>query len=265
MILITQLRIKLLQYANSILTLEKKYNMKRFLLYLLIISIHATSCGQRNNETASTSNGSIASSIDANEFEKGIQQADVQILDVRTAGEFASGHLKNAMQANYNNQNEFVERTKHLDKNKPVYIYCLSGMRSQGAMSTLQEMGFNKLYHLVGGINSWKRSNKPVEGMIDEPQISIADYQNITSKDSIVLVDFGANWCPPCKKMEPIINQFITENPKVKLVKVDGGTQQTVMQAMNVTALPVFIIYKNGKQVWRKDGVATIEELRKYL
>lgn len=237
--------------------------MKKILLYLLIIGIHATSCGQRNNEQSNTN--AIANSIDANEFEKGILQADVQILDVRTASEFANGHLKNAMQANYNNENEFLERTKHLDKSKPVYIYCLSGMRSQGAMSSLQEMGFAKLYHLVGGINSWKRSNKPVEGMVDEPQISVADYQNLTLKDSIVLVDFGANWCPPCKKMEPIINQFTAENPKVKLVKIDGGTQQTVMQAMNVTALPVFIIYKNGKQVWRKDGVATMDEFKKNL
>lgn len=233
--------------------------MKKILLYVMIV-LHFSSCGQQNNNESGTTN-----SVDVGEFEKGIQQSNVQILDVRTAGEFATGHIKNAMQANFNNSEEFNERIKHLDKSKPVYIYCLSGARSNYAMNTMQDLGFTKLYHLVGGINAWRRHDKPLEGLQTEPEMSMTTYEQNIAKDSIVLVDFGANWCPPCKKMEPILQQLQKEKPSVKIFKVDGGTQQLLMQQMNVNALPVFIIYKNGKQVWRKDGVATLEEFKQNL
>ncbi len=255
-ILITQSHFILMQYAFSKKIISFN-TMKKILFYLVIFSFHLVSCGQSSNNS-SNGNDAIANSINADEFEQAIQQPNIQILDVRTAGEFAIGHIKNAMQANYNDESEFTERVKYLDKSKPVYIYCLSGARSNYAMNTLQQMGFTKLYHLVGGINAWRSHNKPLEGMNNEPQISVADYEVLTKKDSMVLVDFGAEWCPPCKKMEPIIQQLLKEKPDLKLLKMDGSSQQTVMQSMNVTALPVFIIYKNGKQVWRKDGEANL-------
>ena len=67
-----------------------------------------------------------------------------------------------------------------------------------------------------------------------------------------VLVDFGAEWCPPCKKMEPVLNQFMKQNAtKLTLVKMDGGVETELMKTLNVDALPTFILYKNGKEVKR--------------
>jgi len=203
-----------------------------------------------------------ANTITALEFQKGIDNNNIQLLDVRTADEFKSGHIKNAMQANYNNPTEFADRTQHLDKSKPVYIYCLSGVRSKFALDDLKAKGFTSIYHLKGGINAWKSAGLPVEGGKEEAQMTMQDYLTQVSKDSLVLVDFGADWCPPCKKMEPIINELLQQNTAIKLVKVDGGTQLNVMQQLKVEALPVFIIYKNGKQIWRRDGIATLEELK---
>jgi rhodanese-related sulfurtransferase len=54
-------------------------------------------------------------------------------LDVRTAAEYQSGYLKNALLANWNDETEFKERIIALNKNKPVYTYCLSGARSHVA------------------------------------------------------------------------------------------------------------------------------------
>ena len=79
-----------------------------------------TSC----NSQAQSNNLSVA------EFEKGIAQNNIQILDVRTPGEYQSGHLKNALLADWNNDAEFQQRVNALDKSKPVYTYCLSGGRS---------------------------------------------------------------------------------------------------------------------------------------
>jgi rhodanese-related sulfurtransferase/glutaredoxin len=229
--------------------------MRKHVLYLIaFIALHAMACSQKS-----------ANTITAAEFGQGIQQSGIQLLDVRTADEFKSGHIKNSLQADYNNSTEFESRTQHLDKSKPVYIYCLSGVRSKYALDFLQTKGFTKIYHLKGGINAWKQAGMAVEGGKEEAQITMQDYQNLVSKDSLVLVDFGADWCPPCKKMEPLVDALLKANPSIKLVKVDGGTQLNVMQQLKVEALPVFIIYKNGKQVWRRDGIATLAELQKQI
>ena len=203
--------------------------------------------------------------LDASGFEKAISEQKVQLLDVRTAQEFRSGHLAHALQADWNNEKEFSDRTQHLDKSIPIYIYCLSGARSAAAASQLRQKGY-EVYELKGGILRWKAENKPLEGATSKPAMTPAEYDALTRSQSVVLVDFGADWCPPCKKMEPVINSLISEKGNgFKLVKVDGGNDTEVMKLHQVEALPVFIIYKNGKEVWRKQGIVSKEELEKNL
>lgn len=203
--------------------------------------------------------------LNADAFEKGIQQSGIQLLDVRTAGEFRNGHLKNALQADWNQSSQFTDRTQHLDKKKPVYIYCLSGGRSAAAARKLRDQGY-QVYELVGGINAWKNAGKAVEGNSNEPQMQLSQYQEGINSAAVVLVDFGASWCPPCKKMEPVLDALVNEKgSQFRLFKVDGGKDTDIMKAQQVDALPVFIIYKNGKEVWRHQGIVSKEELLKNL
>ena len=228
--------------------------MLKQLLYFSFCFVSLVSCSQTKTNT-----------INVETFEQGISQPNVQVLDVRTAGEYKTGHLKNALQANYNNSKEFKDRVQHLEKSKPIYIYCLSGVRSENAMTILTEMGFTNLYHLKGGINAWKQNNKPVEGSTSNTQMTEVEYQQKINTGSLVLVDFGANWCPPCIKMKPIVADVLKAMPQVKLVNVDGGNDLDLMKKYEVEALPVFIIYKDGKQIWRKQGIVTAEELKTQL
>ena len=99
-------------------------------------------------------NGQI-STISINEFEKGILKNEIQILDVRTAEEYQTGHLKNALQADWNKKTEFKDRIKSLYKTKPIFIYCLSGSRSNDAMEWLYKNDFKVVYNMKGGINAW--------------------------------------------------------------------------------------------------------------
>ena len=200
--------------------------------------------------------------IGPDKFEKGIAKSGIQILDVRTSGEYNNGHIKNSLLADWNNREQFNDRIQYVDKNKPVYIYCAVGGRSSAAAQWMRQNGFADVLELNGGFNEWKKERKPVEGMSNEPQMTIEQYRAKIPKDKTTLVDFGASWCPPCVKMAPVIDELVSSKDlNFLLVKVDAGIHTEVQKTLNIEPIPVFIIYKEGKEVWRKQGMVTKEEL----
>lgn len=199
------------------------------------------------------------------EYEKMALAGNQQILDVRTAQEFNSGHLKNALQANWNNPDEFTDRTKFLDKTRTVYIYCLSGGRSGAAMKQLAGQGFT-VVNMDGGMMAWKKAGKPVEGLNEANKLNSNQYKTLTVTSNMVLIDFGANWCPPCRKMEPIVAEIKSKyKNKISVVAVDGGANDLLMQEVKVEALPTFILYKSGKEVWRHQGFIEQKKLEQAI
>jgi rhodanese-related sulfurtransferase len=206
-------------------------------------------------------------SLTADEFEKAITtQGNIQVLDVRTPAEFFSGHIQNALQADWNDGKEFERRLAFIDKDKPVYVYCLAGGRSAAAADKMRKAGYKNVYELKGGTNAWRAANKPMVGNSTEKQMTISELNATINGSKTVIVDFGADWCPPCKIMDPVLKSLMANNPgKFSLLKVDGGRDQDILKEYKVTALPVFIIFKDGKQVWRKDGIATEAEIAEQL
>ena len=195
------------------------------------------------------------------DFEKGVAGTNVQVLDVRTFKEYNTGHIKNALQADWTNSSQFSDRIQYLDKDKPVYIYCLVGARSSAAAERMRKDGFKNVVELIGGINAWKQAEKPLEGNTNEPQMTMEQYLAAISADKMVLVDFGAAWCPPCVKMAPVIDELQNNKDlKFRLIKIDAGIHTNLMKEMNIEPIPLFIIYKKGKEVWRKEGIVSREE-----
>ena len=231
-----------------------KYSYR--ILYVSLFTLMLFSC------TAQTK-----TNLTADEFEKAVVKDAVQILDVRTPGEYAGGHIKNTLLANWNDTAEFERRLAFVDKNKPVYVYCLAGGRSAAAAQKMRVMGFEKVYELQGGINAWKAGNKNLEGVSTvKMPFSLEAFNGAIMSSQTVLVDFGAEWCPPCKKMEPVLQSLQKNNAgKFTLLKVDGANDEAILKEYKVTQLPVYIIFKNGKQVWRKDGVVDEKEIAAQL
>lgn len=228
------------------------------LLFLLFISLAGISCNRYADD---------GENIKADEFAKTAMTGDVQVLDVRTIGEFRSGHLKHAMQADWLDQNQFEDRVSYLDKNKPVYVYCMSGARGNEAASYLRQQGFVKVVNLDGGLISWKGAGKTtVECKPHGKQMPREKYDTLITSAPLVLVNFGAQWCPPCKKMDPIVEAFSKESGSgIKVVKMDGGVESGLMQELNVASLPTFILYKNGQEVSRKQKVVNQQELAGWI
>lgn len=199
-------------------------------------------------------------------FEVGINRQDVQILDVRTIDEYNSGHIANALLADWNNELIFKERVRYLDKNKPVYTYCLAGSRSDAAADWLKKEGFGEVYSLQGGITSWKNKSKPVQRVEKVKQMTMKEFAALVPKHKTTLVDIGAPWCLPCQKMEPVLDNLQKANGEFfTLIRINGGEQEKLVKQLKVTELPVFIVYKGGREVWRKQGVVSENELLEHL
>jgi len=200
--------------------------------------------------------------LTAKSFYDSIQKNQTQLLDVRTSNEYNQGHIAGAFQADWNNFEQFKERVASLDKHKPLYVYCLAGGRSSAAQKWLLKEGFEQVFNLQGGINAWNLEDLPVEGRKEVKQVSLSEFMASIPQDQTVLVDIGAEWCPPCKKMSPIVTELSKE---YTVIYVDGGSQTQLVKELEATAFPTFIAFKNGKEFKRIIGVCSKEDLKKLL
>lgn len=179
-----------------------------------------------------------------------------QLVDVRTPEEFKEKHLKYALNIDYKGT-EFNELITHLDKSKPVFVYCLSGARSAAAANIMREKGFKEVYEMDGGITKWLNRDKPVERAAKKSStgLSLQEFNKLVDNNKLVLVDFKAKWCAPCKKMEPILEKIGKESAeKVKVVSVDVDANEAIAKHFKVAALPTLMLFKNSKQLSAHEG-----------
>ena len=205
--------------------------------------------------------GTINKTIPPVEFQEKIKSADVQLIDVRSEGEFADGGISGATNINWNGGN-FEQRVASLDKSKPVMVYCLSGGRSASAARKLNELGFKEVYNLDGGIVRWRSEIKaaaaPKGGM------TMADYNTAIKNQTYVLVDFNATWCAPCKKMLPWLTALAEEKKSdLELLKIDADQNAQLLAEKGIKGIPYLELYKNGELIWKQNGLIEETEFRK--
>lgn len=85
----------------------------------------------------------------------------IRLVDVRTADEFAEGHLRGAVNMDYFAQDFVSQVQQAFDTAEPVYVYCRSGRRSADAARQLKEAGF-KVYNMLGGYEAWTKEGREV-------------------------------------------------------------------------------------------------------
>lgn len=81
------------------------------------------------------------------------------------------------------------------------------------------------------------------------------DYNNIIDSSKVVMVEFFATWCPHCQRMMPVVEQ-IKEllDGRADVYQFDIDKNQQAAQEAGVESVPTFIIYRNGKELWRHTG-----------
>lgn len=91
-------------------------------------------------------------------------------------------------------------------------------------------------------------------------------FKDIISGDKPVLVDFHAEWCGPCKAMNPVIAAIGTEvQGKARVLKLDIDRNQAVSNQFQVQAVPTLMIFKNGSVIWRHSGMMDKQQLKQRL
>lgn len=87
-----------------------------------------------------------------------------------------------------------------------------------------------------------------------------------TIEKGVVLVDFYADWCGPCKVIAPVIEALAEElEGKVTIAKVDVGQAETTTSSFGITAVPTLIIFRDGKEVRRFTGMTMKGQLLEAL
>jgi len=226
-----------------------------FLSLVCITTLLFTSCKGQTNKSNET--------IEPKVFAEKITNNDIYLIDVRTPQEYASQHIGNAVNIDINSST-FESQISSLDKNKPVYVYCLSGGRSARAAQKMNDLGFTEVYNLSGGITKWN-----AEGLgnpVNAGGMTAVDFEKLINSDKKVLIDFYAEWCGPCKKMAPYLAKMKEEyKGKVTIVKIDVDKNQQLAQQLKIEGLPTLKLFENGKEKWSSLGYITEEELKSKL
>ncbi len=130
--------------------------------------------------------------------------------------------------------------------------------------------GFKEIYEMQGGFLKWSAANMPFEkdenaatapaGMSEE------SFQKLIASDQPVLIDFYAPWCAPCKQMMPTIEKLTKEYAgKATIKTINYDENKALAQSLKVDEIPVFLLYKNGKLLWRGMGLMPEKEFREVI
>lgn len=94
----------------------------------------------------------------------------------------------------------------------------------------------------------------------------MANFSDLVKSHPLVLVDFSAEWCGPCKMLAPILKEVKDQTgDAVKIFKIDVDRNPEIAGNFQVQGVPTMILFKEGKQVWRQSGVLPAHELKKLI
>jgi len=190
----------------------------------------------------------------------------VTLIDVRTRSEYANGHIEDAGQLNYYAL-DFRKKLLLLPRDKPVYLYCNTGYRSQRAAEILVKNGYENVYNLERGIMEWELLDLAV---VVEPdarpdtkhKMEADEYFALLESERPVFIDFYAPWCGPCRQMMPMIDSLKTAYAgKIDVVKINADASKRLVKELQIGSVPYFRMFHDGEEVFTHSGLLTREKV----
>jgi rhodanese-related sulfurtransferase len=134
-----------------------KLSTRAILLIIVLFGLILPSCDARQDQNITALTPGEASNL----IEKHKNDSNFVILDIRTPGEYQSGHLQNSVVIDFYSKS-FVDEIGRLNKQKSYLVYCRSGNRSARSMDLFRKLEFKKIYHLSSGIRGWISEGLPL-------------------------------------------------------------------------------------------------------
>jgi thioredoxin len=93
-----------------------------------------------------------------------------------------------------------------------------------------------------------------------------AKFESLIEGPQPVLVDFFATWCNPCKMQTSILHEVVGDfKDKIRIIKIDIDANQEIASKFQIRSVPTLYLFKDGKPIWNKTGVATKQDLLNLL
>lgn len=187
-----------------------------------------------------------------------------KLIDLRPSDQFQRGHLKFALSMDYE-QDDFLENLRlRVPRNTPLILYCSTGKLSKEAQTYLSELGFTRVYYLVGGFEEWISQAKPYvsDYQTTEPiaTISYDQLKRSAQEYPLYIGLFIEPACEACTQESQLISDIF---PEAQTISLSAQRVMGLREQLNVKQSPTLLVFKNGKQVWRIDGPSSREELQK--
>lgn len=97
-------------------------------------------------------------------------------------------------------------------------------------------------------------------------ELNKENWENeVRSYNDVIVVDFWADWCMPCKMFEPVFKELANEMKDIKFGKLNVDKNQKIAEEHRIMSIPTIIIFKNGKEVKRLIGFQPKERLKKEI
>jgi thioredoxin 1 len=93
-------------------------------------------------------------------------------------------------------------------------------------------------------------------------KLDVLSFEDAIDSSSPVLVKFEASWCGPCKTYAPVFEQFAEQNQDIKCYTVDCEEMRDIAAVYGIMSIPCTILFKDGKDINRKQGKLSIQELK---
>ena len=116
--------------------------------------------------------------------------------------------------------------------------------------------------------NEYTNTNKEEKEIENMNIIKVSNEnfeEEVLNSDKVVLIDFFADWCGPCKMLSPIIEKISNENQNIKVVKINVDEAQDIAMKYQVMSIPTLVVIKDGEEVNRSVGLVSQADIEKMI
>jgi rhodanese-related sulfurtransferase len=186
-----------------------------------------------------------------------------QLLDARSAEEFARNRIKCAISVDMTDSVAIQKVVETLNPEYPTFTYSINSGRGFILAAKLRKLGFREVYALPGGLAGWVGAGYPLETSGEnEPGLTVEQFGQIIRSNKWVLADFSSGYCGGCRLLQPVLDSLeYLYQTKLKIVRIELDDSPEIIKDRQIEALPTLTLFEQGKAVWKHIGLIKLPEL----